>query len=152
MAKLVRLQTAETALDQAQVRAMPTVLEAITLKAIGETIPILPITYHDVNGNAWDLSLGSNMYPKGNWLQQYLFNIALGLDQFINVLLLGDTDDSISGRCGRAMASGKPKWFVKILTPVIDWLFLKLFNDEDHCKNSIESEESMSYEIWSWHK
>lgn len=90
-------------------------------------------------------------YPKGNWIQQYLFNIALGYDQWINVLLLGDTDDTISGRCGRAMASGKPKWFVKILAPVIDYMFLKLFKHVDHCKDSIEPEESMTYEIWKWH-
>jgi hypothetical protein len=141
----------EIVLDQAQVKAMPTVPEVITLKAIGEMIPIPLIICPDANGNVSVISLENNMYPKGKWWQQYLFNLALGLYQWINILLLGDTDDSISGRCGRAMASGKPKWFVKILAPVIDWLFLKLFNDEDHCKGSIEPEESMVYEIWCWH-
>jgi hypothetical protein len=86
-----------------------------------------------------------------NKLAQYGFNIALGLDQFVNVLLLGDPDDSISGRCGRAIASGRPKWFVKLLAPVIDWLFLKLFDEKDHCKDSIESEEGYCYELWRWH-
>jgi hypothetical protein len=87
-----------------------------------------------------------------NPLLQYLFNIALGLDQFVNVLLLGDPDDSISGRCGRAMASGKPKSGVKILAPIVDYIFLKLFDEKDHCKDSIEPEEQMYYEIWDWHK
>ena len=91
------------------------------------------------------------MYPKGNCVQQYLFNLALGLDQWVNVLLLGDVDDSISGRCGRAIESGKPKWFVRLAAPIIDWLFLKCFNDTDHCKNSIEPEEDLTYELWKWY-
>jgi hypothetical protein len=87
-----------------------------------------------------------------NPILQYFFKIALGLDQFVNVLLLGDADDTISGRCGRAIASGKPKWFVKLLTPAIDWLFLKLFDDKNHCADSIETEENYCYEIWKWHE
>ena len=60
-------------------------------------------------------------------LLQYLYNLALALDQFINAILLGDPDDSISGRCGRAMESGKPKAFVIPLAKLVDYLFLKLF-------------------------
>lgn len=91
-------------------------------------------------------------YPHGNAFQQYLFNLALGIDQWVNVLLLGDVDDTISGRCGRAMASGKPKWFVPYLAKFVDWLFLKLFKQVNHCVDSIEPEESMTYEIWKWSK
>lgn len=91
-------------------------------------------------------------YPHGNAIQQYLFNIALGLDQWINTLLLGDVDDSISGRCGRAIASGKPKWFVPYLAKFIDYLFFSLFDQVDHCKDSQEPEEDMTYEIWRWSK
>jgi hypothetical protein len=84
------------------------------------------------------------------FLFQYIFNHALAFDQWVNVLLLGDPDDSISGRCGRAMASGKPKWFVRILAPVVDFIFLKLFGQVDHCKNSQEPEDQMTYELWKW--
>ena len=87
-----------------------------------------------------------------NWFFQYMFNIVLGMDQFINVLLLGDADDTISGRCGRAIASGKSKWFVKLLAPFIDLVFLKLFDEKHHCQNSIETEEHFCYEIWKWHE
>ena len=85
-----------------------------------------------------------------NCVFQYLFNIALGIDQFINILLLGDPDDSISGRCGRAMATGKPKWFVRILAPTVDFIFWHLFSQIEHCKNSQEPEEMMYYELWKW--
>jgi len=88
---------------------------------------------------------------KRSFLGQYTFNLALSLDQFINVILLGDVDDSISGRCGRAMASGKPKWFVKPLAKFVDYAFLKLFKQVDHCKDSIEPEELMTYELYKWH-
>jgi len=59
-------------------------------------------------------------------LFQYLYNVALALDQFINALLLGDPDDSISGRVGRAERTGKPKWFVPYLASFIDFLFLNV--------------------------
>jgi hypothetical protein len=87
-----------------------------------------------------------------NFIEQYTFNIALALDQYINTLLLGDPDDSLSGRCGRAEATGKPKWFVKIARPTIDFIFLKLFKQVDHCKSSIELEENLGYELWLWSK
>jgi hypothetical protein len=85
-------------------------------------------------------------------INQYIFNIALSLDQFINALLLGDPDDSISGRCGRAIKSGRPRIFVKPLAKCIDFIFLKLFNDVNHCYTSIEPEENMTYELWKWSK
>lgn len=90
-------------------------------------------------------------YPRGNAIQQYAFNIALGFDQWVNTLLLGDPDDTLSGRCGRALASGKPKWFVPYLAGFVDYLFLKLFNQKNHCLDSIEPEDRMTYEIWKWY-
>lgn len=85
-----------------------------------------------------------------SFIGQYIFNIALTADQGINVLLLGDPDDSLSGRCGRAIASGKPKWFVIILAGCVDFIFLHLFNQVEHCKNSQEPEDIMTYELWKW--
>lgn len=89
---------------------------------------------------------------KRSVIGQYLFNIALSIDQLVNVLLLGDVDDSISGRCGRAMKSGKPKWFVRILAPCVDFIFLYCFKQVNHCEDSIEPEENLSYELWKWSK
>lgn len=91
------------------------------------------------------------MYSKSK-LIQFSFNLFLGLDQLVNVLLLGDPDDSISGRCGRAISSGKPKWWVKPLAKLIDWGAYKLFKQEKHCIVSQEPEDAMDYELWNWSK
>ena len=82
----------------------------------------------------------------------YLYNVALALDQFVNALLLGDADESISGRCGRAMKSGKPKWWVRKLSKCIDWFF-RLFGERNHVLNAIEHDEKPHLrELWSWQK
>ena len=85
------------------------------------------------------------------FIGQYIYNLALSIDQFINTIILGDPDDSISGRCGRAMR-GEPKWWVKPLRDFIDWLFLVLFNEVGHCANAIEPEEKLQKELWKWSK
>lgn len=84
------------------------------------------------------------------YISQYIFNLALAYDQLVNVILLGDPDDSISGRCGRAIASGKPKWWVPYLAAHVDWVFLTFFNQKDHCKDSIEEGEKYEKELWKW--
>lgn len=86
-----------------------------------------------------------------NFLYKYTFNLALSFDQFINVILLGDPDDSISGRCGRALASGKPKWWVPYLAAHVDWIFLHLFDQKNHCFDSIEEGEKYEKELWKWY-
>lgn len=84
---------------------------------------------------------------------QYVFNLLLGLDQFINVVLLGDPDESISGRLGRAHLSGHPKLFVEPLRKLVDYGAKGLAGQHDHCVNSVESEDQIySKELWSWIK
>lgn len=89
---------------------------------------------------------------KRSFLGQYLFNIALAFDEFANAILLGDPDDTISGRCGRAIQSGKPKWFARMLAPVVDFIFLHCFDQVDHCKNAIDPNDSLDGELWKWYK
>lgn len=85
------------------------------------------------------------------FISQYIYNLALAWDQLANVILLGDPDDSISGRCGRALKSGKPKWWVIYLAKHIDWMFFVLFREVDHCMNAVEEGEKYDYELWCWH-
>ena len=81
----------------------------------------------------------------------YAYNVALGLDQFFNAILLGDPDESISGRTGRAIASGKPKAFVPPLGKFLNWFFLNVFGETDHVGNAVEAEETpKDKELWSW--
>lgn len=54
----------------------------------------------------------------------FIKNILLGLDQFLNILLLGAPDETVSSRTGRAMRSGKPKVFVPIVYKILNKVFL----------------------------
>jgi hypothetical protein len=87
----------------------------------------------------------------GQALIQFLYNLGLGIDQFVNVLLLGDPDESLSGRMGRAILSGRPKWWVKPCAKANDWLWLVLVGEKDHSINAVEPEERpYEKELWSW--
>lgn len=86
------------------------------------------------------------------FIKQYVYNLLLGFDQFANAVLLGDPDESISGRTGRAYLSGNPKWWVNPLRKHLNWVF-KFFGDYPHCENSVEQEERpYEKELWSWVK
>jgi len=86
-------------------------------------------------------------------MAQFLYNLVLGMDQFLNVIILGDPDESLSGRTGRAILSGRPKWFVKPFQKVIDGLAYVLAGEVDHCINAVEPEERpFEKELWSWIK
>lgn len=82
---------------------------------------------------------------------RYIFNVLLGLDDLVNAVLLGDPDDSISGRLGRAMASGKPKFFVPPIFNFVNFVALKVFKQENHCQDAISNYPLLN-ELWSWSK
>lgn len=56
----------------------------------------------------------------------YRYNVLIGLDQFVGTLWGISCDETISSWIGRNKPNG---WIAK----VINWLF----NDPNHCKNSI---------------
>lgn len=85
-------------------------------------------------------------------LAQFVYNVALGLNQFTNVLLLGDPDESLSGRLGRAYLSGRPKWWVTPLMRLNDAAWLLFSGERDHSVNAVEFEEAKEKELWSWIK
>lgn len=87
------------------------------------------------------------------WARIAIFRLLLAIDQLANAILLGFPDESISGRVGRAIASGRPKDWVRPIRDILDYVFLKLFNDPDHCNTSQEPEERFEerYEIWCWY-
>ena len=63
-------------------------------------------------------------------IKQYLINILISLDQFLNVLFLGQPDETISSRAWRCKDSSS---FWKFMRKLIDMLF---FWQKDHCYNS----------------
>lgn len=63
----------------------------------------------------------------------YLKNIIIWLDQGLNTLLMGDPDETLSRRAGRARNAGR-KWGC-LLCKVLDWI------DPRHCGKSIEGDD-----------
>jgi len=106
------------------------------------------------------LILGAGLYCIGNWFKwnktkTHGFQLAVAVDQYMNVVWLGNPDETISSRTGRAIASGKPKWYIKyLLHPFVDWAARRFGDGPDHCVRAIEHDENMDhqYEVWKWHK
>lgn len=83
---------------------------------------------------------------------KYIKNIMSATSQFVNALLLGDPDESVSGRVWRAVLSDKPKWFVVPMHYVIDTVAW-FFGDKNHSLTSLDLDEIKNErEIWSWIK
>lgn len=106
------------------------------------------------------LILGASMHGlgllfKSNKLKHHGLDLAIAVDQYMNVVWLGNPDETISSRTGRAIVSGKPKWYIKyLLHPFVDWAARRFGDDPDHCVRAIEHDENMDqqYEVWKWHK
>lgn len=85
-------------------------------------------------------------------LVRFIFNLLMGIDEFGNVLLLGSPEEPISSRLGRAIASGKAKWFVSPAAALVDKAAYLIANQKEHCINSIQDVQIAPYELWSWIK
>lgn len=88
---------------------------------------------------------------RSSLVQQAGFNMLIGLDQFANSILLGDPDETISSRTGRALLSNKRKWFVVPFGAFIDKIFHVLIGQRNHCIDAIEKKKKYR-EIWPWIK
>lgn len=69
-------------------------------------------------------------------LRAWLFNIAVAIDVLVNTVVGGSRYETISSRVGKGRNKGQPVHTV--VANVVDLLFLVLFNDKDHCQNSIQ--------------
>ena len=59
-------------------------------------------------------------------VKQYVLNVLIAFDEFVNVLFRGHCDETISARAGRAAAEGK--LWGRLLRRVLDWL------QPNHCE------------------
>ena len=64
-------------------------------------------------------------------LRMFVVNVLLAIDQFVNVLMFGDPDETLSSRAGRVWPDSEWRMF-------IDWL---MFWQTDHCHKAIEKDE-----------
>lgn len=65
-------------------------------------------------------------------IKLYIWGVLVGADQFVNSLLGGHEDHTISGRCGYYGARGSK--FYSFCADSINFIF----QDPDHCWDSIE--------------
>ena len=73
-------------------------------------------------------------------MKRYLLNLLIALDQGGNAFFGGSPDETISSRVGRAAL--REVRGAQTLRSIIDWLFLNLTGERDHCANSIEWDEA----------
>lgn len=75
-----------------------------------------------------------------NLLKDYIWNVLKAVDQLANAILLGDPDETISSRMGKALPRCKLCRFIcKLIHPI----------DKKHCRKAIESDEGND-ELWKW--
>ena len=69
-------------------------------------------------------------------LRKYIWNILVSIDQFINTLLGGDPDETISSRC----AKNRNRWPWKPLAWFLEWLspgHLERAEEDDEGKDAV---------------
>jgi hypothetical protein len=71
-------------------------------------------------------------------VQKYGKNYWLGVDNAMSALLLGDPDECISSRLGKAKIAGSKLGHV---ADAVDLVAEEFFDDVDHCFNAIEYDE-----------
>jgi len=68
----------------------------------------------------------------------YIFNVLIALDRFLNSVIGGHYDETLSASAWYGEQQGKilPRFF----RPIIDFLFLPF--ERDHCRSAYESERN----------
>lgn len=87
-----------------------------------------------------------------NFILKFGFNFLYWLDLGLNWILLGDPSETVSSRLGRALKSGKPKWFVIPFAWFVDRIFYRLIGEKNHSVMNIELDEDYELELWNWIK
>lgn len=59
-------------------------------------------------------------------------DLLISIDQYVNVIFLGDPDETISSRLGKKILDGRADWFHKYVCKELDKV------DKNHCLDSIE--------------
>lgn len=73
-------------------------------------------------------------------LRRYRYGLWISQDQFINALLAGNPDVTVSSKVGYMAAQGSKT--AKVMAKVIDTLFYIAIGQRNHCAVSIEHDEA----------
>lgn len=76
-------------------------------------------------------------------MKQYICNLLISFDQFVNTLFGGDPDETISSRLGKWHRAGKDSTGVRHIVYKIANPIVELFQKE-HFKKSIENDEGQN--------
>jgi hypothetical protein len=87
---------------------------------------------------------------KNQLLTDYGFNLSYSVDQLANAFWLGEPDETISSRTGRALKSKRYKWWVPYFGKLVDFLAYVFAKDKNHVRTSIEQDEKIKKELDSW--
>ena len=82
--------------------------------------------------------LGLLLGKHGEDLNHYATRNLVAPDQWWNAALRGEEDETVSSRLGRALKSGRPKWWAKLFAGFVNLIFRVLAGQENHCLISIE--------------
>lgn len=75
-------------------------------------------------------------------VKTYLLKVAIAADQFVNAVLGGQPDETISSRVWRNSIKGY--WYARVAVRVLDTVFGWL-GDSDHCRSSYENERARAH-------
>ena len=62
--------------------------------------------------------------------RQWVWNVLVSVDQFVNTLTGGDPDETLSGRSRRAKEHGR--WWGRVMCRLLNWI------DPGHCDRAEE--------------
>lgn len=74
-------------------------------------------------------------------MRRYGRNRMAAVDQLGNAILGGDYDETLSGRLGRALLSGRPHFLAYWLSRFVDYLAFIIADEKQHCINAIDEFE-----------
>lgn len=92
---------------------------------------------------------------KSKELKHYAGRCLVAPDQWWNAALLGEEDETVSSRLGRALASGRPKSEAKAFAMFVNGIFRLIAGQKNHCLESIEEKYlngAPSDETWNFIK
>ncbi|MDR3436453.1 hypothetical protein [Telmatospirillum sp.] len=76
---------------------------------------------------------------------RYLRNVFVAVDDLGSALTLGDGQETISSRLGKAEESGH-EGLSRPLRVAVNWVALHVFGQENHCESSIEEDRGSEAE------
>lgn len=87
-------------------------------------------------------------------LRHYSVRCLVAPDQWWNAALLGEEDETVSSRLGRALKSGRPKIGAIVFAMFVNAIFRLAIGQKNHCLESIEEKHCehspASDETWSF--